>query len=37
LGVGVRLKICSNRCIETSALVNTGFESDDPEIILPPR
>ena len=32
----MRLRLCSSRCVETSALVNTGFESDEPEIILPP-
>ncbi len=32
----VRLRLCSSRCVETSALVNSGFESDEPEIILPP-
>jgi predicted aspartyl protease len=37
LGVRVKLRICGrSNCIETAALVNSGFESDEPEIILPP-
>ncbi len=37
MGVRVRLRICSrSRCLETSALVNSGFESSDPEIVVPP-
>lgn len=36
MGVRVRLRLCSDvRCLETSALVNTGFESIDPELVIP--
>lgn len=37
MGVRVRVRICSDsRCVETSALVNSGFETTDPEIVVPP-
>ncbi len=36
MGVRVKLRICTeSRCIETSALVNSGFESLEPEIVIP--
>ena len=31
----IRLK-AENKVIESSALVNSGFEAEDPEIVLPP-
>ncbi len=36
MGVRVRVRICyRDRCIETSALANTGFETTEPEIHIP--
>jgi len=36
LGVRVKLRVCSRSgCVKTVALVNSGFESDEPEIVLP--
>lgn len=32
--VRVRLRRGS-RCVETSALVNSGFESDEPDVVVP--
>jgi len=38
MGVRVRLRIRrGKREIESSALVNTGFEAEDPEILLPAK
>jgi len=38
MGVRVKLRIRSKeREMKTSALVNTGFESDLPEVLLPFR
>ncbi len=37
MGVRVRLRLVGRKAeVVTSALVNSGFESDDPEVILPP-
>ena len=37
MGVRVRLKLKSTReSVETAALVNSGFESNEPEIVIPP-
>jgi len=36
MGVRVRLRIKSaGKTVETTALVNTGFETEQPEILLP--
>lgn len=37
--MGVRVKVRlrrGSRAVETSALVNSGFESEEPEIVVPP-
>lgn len=32
----VRVKLSTrSRAVETSALVNSGFESDDPDVVIP--
>lgn len=32
----MKLRVCSRSgCVKTVALVNSGFESDEPEIVLP--
>ena len=37
MGVRVRLRLrVGSRIAETSALINSGFESEEPEIVLPP-
>lgn len=36
MGVRIKIRIRSYQSeVETSALVNTGFETDEPEILLP--
>ncbi len=40
MAVRVRVRICmksSGRCVETSALVNSGYETSHPEILVPRR
>ncbi len=38
MGLRVKLRLkTTRRVIETSALINTGFETPEPEIIIPPR
>lgn len=39
MGVRVKVRIGSSegRSIETSALLNTGFETEEPQVILPTR
>ncbi len=38
MGVRVKIKIkTSKKSIETSALVNTGFEAEHPEILIPTK
>jgi len=37
LGVRVRVRLrLGSRSVEASALVNSGFETEEPEIVLPP-
>ncbi len=37
MGVRVRLRIgIGDSSVITSALINSGFESDEPELIIPP-
>ncbi len=37
MGVRVRLKLkTTQKSVETSALINSGFESTEPEIVIPP-
>lgn len=37
MGVRVRLRLeTTQRSVETSALINSGFESTEPEVIVPP-
>ena len=37
MGLRVRIKLkAENKVIESSALLNSGFEAEDPEIVLPP-
>lgn len=36
MGVRVRLKICIKRkCVSSIALVNSGYESEEPELAIP--
>ena len=38
MAVRVRVRICSKeRCVVTSALVNSGYETGEPEMLLPRR
>ncbi len=37
MGVRVRVRLrLRSRSAETSALVNSGFETEEPEMVLPP-
>jgi hypothetical protein len=31
----VRIRLSTDKTVETSALVNSGFESDDPDVVIP--
>jgi hypothetical protein len=31
----VRIRLSTDKAVETSALVNSGFESDDPDVVIP--
>ncbi|OYT55461.1 MAG: hypothetical protein B6U76_05955 [Desulfurococcales archaeon ex4484_217_2] len=38
MGLRVKVKICyNNKCVEENALLNTGFETDEPVVSLPVR